>query len=342
MTPSKRGAKTPARYLPELDEALARLVDFKPRPHTCGAHMEGQDGDRDELIQLASTFVAALEETPEGFGILEAQVADVLNAMKKDAPIWECLQQAMEVLLKRLNPKGEKPSVNWLTSNVRAATMTVFEECQGTTAFPSKFGKVVLGIANESLRNSRILRLRDHATFERLHEEAWKIMRLVDKAQFLGSWILLECRASSEDYQRQRNLLECCAEIEKAASAVQKTADGLCKALEQKGLKERQASHDFRSYRSFKWSGEAYHFSDGQARIIQLLDEAYCRGTPEVGACELLAQAELDSKRLHDVFKYHATWKKLIVRGKTKGSYRLKEPSQARSRGPTRGRKPTR
>jgi hypothetical protein len=55
-----------------------------------------------------------------------------------------------------------------------------------------------------------------------------------------------------------------------------------------------------------------YTFSRKQPAIIRLLYDAWKRGDEWVGEAWVLAQAEYDSKRLHDAFKTHPQWRDVI------------------------------
>jgi hypothetical protein len=76
-------------------------------------------------------------------------------------------------------------------------------------------------------------------------------------------------------------------------------------------------------YRSISFNGETYGLTRNQATIVKLLDDAYKRGTPDVGKDTLLGAMEAETSRVRDSFKKSPLWGKLIVAGKTKGTYRL-------------------
>jgi hypothetical protein len=73
------------------------------------------------------------------------------------------------------------------------------------------------------------------------------------------------------------------------------------------------------------WNGVEYVFSPMQAAIVRVLWDALANDTPEVHGSTLLAQAEsrLQEDRIDPLFFRHAAWKRMIVRGKRRGSYRL-------------------
>jgi hypothetical protein len=84
-------------------------------------------------------------------------------------------------------------------------------------------------------------------------------------------------------------------------------------------------------FRQVRWFGVDYHFTAAQAAVVKQLWDARKNGTPEVGQETLLSNASLETKRLADLFKAkgipHEAWGTMIVDGRTKGTYRLQEPS---------------
>ncbi|MHC4167924.1 MAG: hypothetical protein ACYSWQ_13270 [Planctomycetota bacterium] len=86
-----------------------------------------------------------------------------------------------------------------------------------------------------------------------------------------------------------------------------------------------QTSHSA-DFRSVNWCGIRHSFTPTQAAIVKQLWDAWENGTPDVGQDTLLETAGSESKRLVDVFKDHKTYRQVIGKGNTKGSYRLIEP----------------
>jgi hypothetical protein len=94
----------------------------------------------------------------------------------------------------------------------------------------------------------------------------------------------------------------------------------------------RSHSADFRSVR---WDGATYPFTDSQAQVVRALWEAMELGTPDVGWRLLVDASGLSARRLREVFRpsrnrgdepqegMHPAWGTLIVKGATLGSYRL-------------------
>jgi hypothetical protein len=78
-------------------------------------------------------------------------------------------------------------------------------------------------------------------------------------------------------------------------------------------------------YRSVHWYGHDFTFTACQAAVVGVLWKNWGNGTPDVGQETLLA--DLDTKRLIDLFKEHPAWGVMIVPGDSKGSYRLRSPA---------------
>jgi len=81
-------------------------------------------------------------------------------------------------------------------------------------------------------------------------------------------------------------------------------------------------------FRSVKWFGKKYTFSENQAQVVRLLWENWENGAAEVGQETLLNEIdhEYPPDRLRNVFRDHPAWGKLIVQGPARGTYRLIEP----------------
>jgi hypothetical protein len=77
-------------------------------------------------------------------------------------------------------------------------------------------------------------------------------------------------------------------------------------------------------FHSVSLSGEQFSLTSKQAQVVQILFEAYQNGTPEVGQAYILEELGSASGRLQDSFRSRKeAWGKLIIPGKTKGTYRL-------------------
>ena len=73
------------------------------------------------------------------------------------------------------------------------------------------------------------------------------------------------------------------------------------------------------------WPGLGmFHFyGEKQQAVIATLWSAYEEGTLEVTQTLLLRAADSDGARLHDLFRNHSAWDRLICRGRAPGSYTL-------------------
>lgn len=82
-------------------------------------------------------------------------------------------------------------------------------------------------------------------------------------------------------------------------------------------------------FRSVQWFGAEYSFTAAQAPVVKCLWGNWQQGTPDVAEDTLLLAIDPQGPpaRLRDVFRYSSAWKSLIVRGGSKGTYRLAEPA---------------
>ena len=76
-------------------------------------------------------------------------------------------------------------------------------------------------------------------------------------------------------------------------------------------------------FRSVRWYGSEYSFTTKQACCVEHLWNAWEKGTPELSQAFLLESAGSDGQRLSDIFRRSPAWGKMIVPGKSKGTYRL-------------------
>lgn len=91
-------------------------------------------------------------------------------------------------------------------------------------------------------------------------------------------------------------------------------------------------------YRSVRWYEETYSFSDAQAKVVEILADAYEMQTPDVDATFLLQDKDTNStasaaRRLKELFRDgpgKRAWGTMIVPGESRGTYRLKEPESAK------------
>lgn len=80
-------------------------------------------------------------------------------------------------------------------------------------------------------------------------------------------------------------------------------------------------------FRSAHWFGTQYSFTPNQAACVKVLWKAWESGACDVGGETLLEAADASTNRVDVVFRNSLAWGTMIVRGRTKGSYRLIEPA---------------
>lgn len=79
-------------------------------------------------------------------------------------------------------------------------------------------------------------------------------------------------------------------------------------------------------FRDVSWRGTKYVFAPEQAACIRVLWEAWEQGNPLVADGTVLQKAGVgDKQRLRDVFKNHAAWGKMIVKGPQQDFHGLQE-----------------
>jgi hypothetical protein len=114
-------------------------------------------------------------------------------------------------------------------------------------------------------------------------------------------------------------------EVRAMATAAGAAADQGRAASPERPLPPARHSEDFRSVH---WYGDDFAFTPTQAACVKVLWLAWENGTPELGQATILEHpvVEAESRRLVDVFKGHPAWDKMIVKGRTAGTYRLAVP----------------
>ena len=82
------------------------------------------------------------------------------------------------------------------------------------------------------------------------------------------------------------------------------------------------------SFSAVYWPGRGtFHFyGEKQQAVVAALWAARAEGTLELSQNVLLRAADSDGTRLHDLFRGHPAWGKLILRGHSPGSYTLPPP----------------
>jgi hypothetical protein len=77
-------------------------------------------------------------------------------------------------------------------------------------------------------------------------------------------------------------------------------------------------------FRSANWNGKVYDFSVNQALCVKVLYDHWKRGGLAASAETIMDAASVNSnQRLDIVFRHNPAWGTMIVRGATKGTYRL-------------------
>ena len=85
-------------------------------------------------------------------------------------------------------------------------------------------------------------------------------------------------------------------------------------------------------YASVTWGEQQYQFNKNQATCVRLLHEAWLEGTPYVLGHTLLSAIE-GAVKMSGVFRRHPAWKRLILMGDRKATYRLNLSPQIRPTG---------
>ena len=76
-------------------------------------------------------------------------------------------------------------------------------------------------------------------------------------------------------------------------------------------------------YTTVKWCGEVYHFTPMRAEVVRVLHNYQREGLDELRGAFILEHIESRSRSLSDVFKGSHAWRKLVLPGSKRGSYRL-------------------
>ncbi len=95
---------------------------------------------------------------------------------------------------------------------------------------------------------------------------------------------------------------------------------------------EPQELEHYPDYTSVKWRGHEYQFNKNQAACVRLLHEAWLEGTPYLSGHCLLTTIE-GAVKMSGLFRRHPAWKRLILMGDRKATYRLNLSPQIRPTG---------
>jgi hypothetical protein len=106
--------------------------------------------------------------------------------------------------------------------------------------------------------------------------------------------------------------------------------------------KEKLCPHS-EDFRTLSWFGEPYPFTPDQAPCVRVWYEHWRTATRDVSDARVLEAAECESTRVSDVFKRSKAWRdKIIVEGDTRGTHRLREPTEPKPPERKRNLKPKR
>lgn len=93
------------------------------------------------------------------------------------------------------------------------------------------------------------------------------------------------------------------------------------------GEKDKLCPHS-PDFRSLNWFGTEYGFTPYQAPCVRIWYQRWKTPARDVSDETVLEAAECESKRVSDLFKRHPAWNNMIVAGATRGTHRLREPSE--------------
>jgi hypothetical protein len=92
-------------------------------------------------------------------------------------------------------------------------------------------------------------------------------------------------------------------------------------------------------FRTVNWFGSEYGFTSYQAACVKVWYQHWRAPARDVSDETVLEAAECVSKRVSDLFKRHPAWNDMIVQGATRGTHRLREPTEPKPPEQKRNRK---
>jgi hypothetical protein len=311
---------------PEVGKALRDLCDFRPTEWGPAGQLSSKESQRkqaecDELIRRTARFVEAVEnQGGEAWKKLAARSC-WLDEWTAPGTRFENAWQAVRVLVQA----SRKTAARGLPERGNA-------NLQGPRGdylfFPMQLGGELVR-ANEWLEAHP--RSRKKNAYRHWRDELWAVHVEAERQHFWGSHLAMLCHVarhpSRPQFEFQKELQLACWDLPGIARAIQAAARDLMPGQGHAPASRATHSPDFRSVH---WFGQDYHFTPGQAACVAVLWAAWEKKTPAVGQRHILAEAELDSTRLSDLFKGHPAWKTMIVPGKSKGTYQLQEPDPSR------------
>ncbi len=103
--------------------------------------------------------------------------------------------------------------------------------------------------------------------------------------------------------------------------------DGRHKKLKEQFVRSLQAPHTSlhhsEDFRAVSWRDRVFRFSPTQAKVIKVLMSAARAGGGELHEDEIIGRVQSGASRLVDLFREHPAWRSLIIRGSSKGVFRL-------------------
>ncbi len=305
---------------PKVRKALSDLCDFRPAEWGPGAERDPEESlkkgeEVNELIRLAARFAEPLDGRP--LEKLSARASWLDRRIGPGTPFSAAWEAVRPLLVKRLGKVARglpKRASDILTC---PDTNHIF--------FPTLMG-AALAAAEGWLEEHP--EPPEQEAFRRWRDELYAVSVQAERRHFWGSYLAKLCQLAKDPECPQCWLYEVLVasfqDRVRVARAIQQAAKDLFPVDGRPPSRPARHSPDFRSVH---WFGTDYYFSTGQAACVKRLWEAWEQGTPDVGQDKILVDAEVECKRLVDLFRGHPAWGTMILRSGPKGLYRLQEPT---------------
>jgi hypothetical protein len=302
---------------PDVEKALSNLCDFRPAEWGPDAERDPEESlkkgeEAENLIRLTSRFVESLDdqhrtELISRAGWLERQLGP-------GTPVSEAWQAVRPSL-------GKRPGKSVRGVPKRASAILCPD---GDYVFFPLQMAAALAQANTWLDEQP--EPAEHEAFRQWRDELWAVYVEAERQHFWGSYLATLCHVAKHPQHPQFDLNDylhrAFQDRARVARAIRQAAQDLVPVG---GRPPSPPAHHSLDFRSVHWFGRDYTFTAGQAACLRRLWEAWEQGTPEVGQAAVLEDANLVSERFVDLFRGHPAWKKMIVPGRSKGAYRLRE-----------------
>jgi hypothetical protein len=305
---------------PDVEKALSNLCDFRPVEWGPDAKLTLEERLRkreevNNLIRLAARFVESLDGQP--LSELFSRAAWLDRRIGPGTP-FSAAWQAVRLLLGKRRGKAGRDWPEQASDILRCPdTNHIF--------FPLRIA-AALAAADTWLEEHP--EPAEHKAVRRWRDELWTVSVEAERQHFWGSYLATLCQLTKDPQCPQFWLYEVLVASFKdqvrIARAIQEAAKDLFPVGGRTPSPPANHSPDFRSV---QWFGHDYSFTTGQAACVQRLWEAWEQGNPDVAQQTILLDAGMDSARLVDLFKRHPAWQTMIVRGGSKGAYRLQGPT---------------